>query len=67
VGKLRRKLRDTAPAAKDGPKRMKWISQICETWTLEELIEMDDQHMEMLLEYYSSDKVPTFQQVGLVD
>ena len=25
VGKLRRKLRDVAPAANDGPKRMKWL------------------------------------------
>jgi len=67
VGKLRRKLRDVAPAAKDGPKRMKWISQICETWTLEELVELNDQFMKKLLGYYPSDTVPTPEQVGLGD
>ncbi|OJD25115.1 hypothetical protein ACJ73_03516 [Blastomyces percursus] len=65
VGKLRRRLRETASSHKDGPKRMKWISRICEMWSLEELVEMDEDDIETLLGYYPADKVPTFEQVRL--
>ncbi|WEW57023.1 Bifunctional dehydrogenase and ferrochelatase [Emydomyces testavorans] len=65
VGVLRRKLREVSPAAKDSPKRMKWISHICETWSLEELVEMDEKDMDALLEFYDKDTVPTFEQVRL--
>ncbi|KAK2802040.1 Bifunctional dehydrogenase and ferrochelatase [Onygenales sp. PD_10] len=65
VGVLRRRLRELAASPKDGPKRMKWISRICEAWSLEQLVEMDEDDMATLLGYYASDKVPTFQQVRL--
>ncbi|EEH35724.1 hypothetical protein PAAG_00047 [Paracoccidioides lutzii Pb01] len=65
VGRLRRRLRDLAASQKDGPKRMKWISRICEMWSLEELVEMDEDDIEALLGYYPSDRVPTFEQVRL--
>ncbi|PGG98099.1 hypothetical protein AJ79_08980 [Helicocarpus griseus UAMH5409] len=67
VGRLRRRLREVAGAKGDGPKRMSWISRVCEVWSLEELVEMDDEDIEALLRYYSSDKVPTFEQVRLGD
>ncbi|EAS34443.3 siroheme synthase domain-containing protein [Coccidioides immitis RS] len=65
VGVLRKKLRELAPEAKDGPKRMKWISRICETWSLEELVEMDESDMDSLLAFYAQNTVPTFEQVRL--
>ncbi|EGC46706.1 siroheme biosynthesis protein MET8 [Histoplasma capsulatum var. duboisii H88] len=65
VGSLRRRLREIASSHHDGPKRMKWISRICEMWSLEELVEMDEDDIETLLGYYLSDKVPTFEQVRL--
>ncbi|OJD13122.1 hypothetical protein AJ78_06383 [Emergomyces pasteurianus Ep9510] len=67
VGKLRRRLREIASSQKDGPKRMKWISRICEMWSLDELVEMDEDDIVTLLGYYPSDKVPTFEQVRLGD
>ncbi|EEP81394.1 predicted protein [Uncinocarpus reesii 1704] len=65
VGILRRKLRETAPGPKDGPKRMKWISRLCESWSSEELVEMDEKDMETLLGFYTQDIIPAFEQVQL--
>ena len=63
VGQLRRKLRKVAPNEEEGPKRMKWMSRVCETWTLEELCDMEEKDMEALLGFYTPDTVPSFQQV----
>ncbi|RMJ23161.1 Siroheme synthase [Aspergillus sp. HF37] len=60
VGRLRRKLREVAPDPGQGPKRMKWISTVCETWSLEELVQMDDRDMDRLLAHYESGKIPSF-------
>ncbi|KAI1911947.1 Bifunctional dehydrogenase and ferrochelatase [Ophidiomyces ophidiicola] len=65
VGVLRRKLRERAPAAKEGPKRMKWISRVCEVWSLEELVEMDEEDMDEMLGFYAKDMVPTLEQIRL--
>ncbi|OJJ47059.1 hypothetical protein ASPZODRAFT_131991 [Penicilliopsis zonata CBS 506.65] len=63
TGKLRRKLRHVAPNIEEGPKRMKWMSGICESWSLEELVKMDEQDMDNVLTYYASGKVPTYAEV----
>ncbi|OJZ90324.1 hypothetical protein ASPFODRAFT_126430 [Aspergillus luchuensis CBS 106.47] len=63
VGKLRRKLRDVAPNPDQGPKRMKWMSGICESWSLEDLVQMDDSDMDGLLAHYASGKIPTLNEV----
>lgn len=63
VGQLRRKLRRVAPNEEEGPKRMKWMSRVCETWTLEELCDMEEKDMEALLGFYTPNTVPSFQQV----
>ena len=65
VGGLRRRLRRVAPEAEEGPKRMKWMSRVCEQWSLEDLVEMDEADMKRLLGYYKDDEVPTFEQVRL--
>jgi len=63
VGKLRKKLREVAPQASDGPKRMKWISSLCESWSLEDLVAMNTTDMDTALKYYASNKIPDFEQV----
>ena len=63
VGKLRSKLRKLAPEPEQGPKRMQWMSKVCEQWTLDQLVEMSEQDMETLLRYYASNEIPTYEQV----
>lgn len=63
VGKLRKKLRDVAPNQEEGPKRMKWMSEVCESWSLDDLVEMTEQDMDKLLSHYRPGDVPTFQEV----
>ena len=65
VGMLRKKLRKVAPEVEEGPKRMQWMSKVCEQWTLDELTDMDEGDMETLLGYYPPGTVPTFDQVRL--
>ncbi|KAK2756808.1 Bifunctional dehydrogenase and ferrochelatase [Arachnomyces sp. PD_36] len=67
VGVLRAKLRETAPEANEGKKRMGWISRVCESWSLDDLIKMDENDMQTLLGYYKSGKVPRLQEVQLGD
>ncbi|KAJ6021507.1 hypothetical protein N7540_007011 [Penicillium herquei] len=63
VGKLRKKLRDVAPKQEQGPKRMKWMSAVCESWSLDDLVQMTEQDMDGLLSHYESGKVPALQEV----
>ncbi|PGH23980.1 hypothetical protein AJ80_02042 [Polytolypa hystricis UAMH7299] len=66
VGMLRRKLRGVEGKAEEGPKRMKWISRVCESWSLSELVEMDNQDMNALLQHYAADEVPSFEGIRLI-
>ncbi|KAJ6127640.1 Siroheme synthase domain 3 [Penicillium sp. IBT 18751x] len=63
VGKLRRKLREVAPDVNEGPKRMKWMSAVCESWTLDQLVNMSEDDMDGLLSHYASGNVPLFEEV----
>ncbi|KAF3482684.1 uncharacterized protein GIQ15_02008 [Arthroderma uncinatum] len=65
VGVLRKKLRAASPAASEGPKRMSWISRVCESWSLDDLVDMTEEDMETLLQHFVSGNVPTFEQVRL--
>ncbi len=65
VGRLRRKLRQVAPDVEEGPKRMQWMSRVCEEWSLEDLVEMDDEDMDRLLGFYKPGTVPQFEEVRL--
>ena len=67
VGMLRKKLRKVAPNVEQGPKRMQWMSKVCEQWTLEEIVEMEEEDMDMLLRSYAPGDVPTFEDVRLGD
>lgn len=63
VGKLRKKLREVAPDANEGPKRMKWMSAVCESWSLDQLVKMSEDDMDKLLSHYASGNVPYFEEV----
>ncbi|KAK0513591.1 hypothetical protein JMJ35_003955 [Cladonia borealis] len=65
VGRLRRKLRQVAPDVEEGPKRMQWMSKVCEDWSLEDLVEMDEEDMDRLLGFYKPGTVPRFEEVRL--
>ncbi|OJJ07087.1 hypothetical protein ASPVEDRAFT_356192 [Aspergillus versicolor CBS 583.65] len=63
VGKLRQKLREVAPSPQEGPKRMKWMSGVCESWDLEDLVQMNEGEMTALLTHYKSGGIPTLAEV----
>ncbi|KAF2649912.1 siroheme synthase middle domains-like protein [Lophiostoma macrostomum CBS 122681] len=65
VGILRKKLRKVAPAPDEGPKRMQWMSKVCEQYTLDELCEMTELDMETLLGFYRPGDVPSLEAVRL--
>ncbi|KAI4245206.1 MAG: hypothetical protein L6R40_002563 [Gallowayella cf. fulva] len=67
VGMLRRKLRKVAPAVEEGPKRMQWMSRVCESWSLDDLVSMQEEDMEKLLGFYTAGEVPEFERIRLED
>ena len=64
VGQLRKKLRKIAPDPNEGPKRMQWMSRVCETWSLDDLTKMSEHDMEHLLGFYRIGEVPPLQQLS---
>lgn len=51
VGMLRKKLRQrTSDASEMGRKRMKWISQICDTWSFPELASLNEDDLSRMLD-----------------
>ena len=66
VGQLRKYVRK-AEAGTDQTavdRRMKWMSAVSETWSLEDLEEMTNKEMEMMVDaWFVSDKVPTVEDV----
>ena len=62
VGRLRAKLKERAPGVggKLGRERMKWMSGICNDWSIEELASLDDKAMDNLLDegWENDRKVP---------
>ncbi|KAH8596152.1 putative NAD(P)-binding-domain-containing protein [Bisporella sp. PMI_857] len=61
IGKLRKELRELAPEPSEGPKRMAWIIKVSDTYSLQELCEMDDEDRATLLRFYKPNKVPRFE------
>jgi precorrin-2 dehydrogenase / sirohydrochlorin ferrochelatase len=61
VGELRSKLRERAPGVGGdlGKKRMTWMTDVCNTWNLDELALLDEKTMNRLLdEGWNKGKVP---------
>ena len=43
------------------------MSKVCESWTLEELCDMDEEDMNRLLDHYEGGNVPSYEEVRLND
>ena len=43
------------------------MSKVCESWSLEDLVEMDEEDMERLLGFYSPGTVPTYESIRYGD
>ncbi|GAA5802032.1 hypothetical protein HPULCUR_007492 [Helicostylum pulchrum] len=56
VGVLRKKVRASDPSSASGIRRMKWLAQICEYWSMERLAQLSNRDMEELLESYHHDE-----------
>ncbi|KAF2668133.1 siroheme synthase domain-containing protein [Microthyrium microscopicum] len=63
VGMLRKKLRSVAPAPTEGEKRMKWMTEVCTKWSLEDFCEMSEEDMDKVLTYYAPNEVPSLKEV----
>ncbi|KHN99369.1 NAD(P)-binding domain protein [Metarhizium album ARSEF 1941] len=59
IGLLRTKLRKVAPNAEDGPKRMRWMSKVSDTYKWDEMCNLTIEDMDNLLLFYPADKVPS--------
>lgn len=58
VGTLRAELRKRAPASRDSARRMAWMTDVCETWTMDELAQLDDAAIEQVLQGWKDHTVP---------
>ncbi|KAI9491577.1 tetrapyrrole methylase [Zychaea mexicana] len=56
VGLLRHKVRCSDPSSAASGRRMKWLAQICEYWSMDRLAQLSDRDMEDLLEAYHHDE-----------
>ncbi|KAG2215148.1 hypothetical protein INT46_006534 [Mucor plumbeus] len=56
VGVLRKKVRTSDPSSAASIRRMKWLAQICEYWSMERLAQLSDKDMEELLDSYHNDE-----------
>ena len=65
VGLLRRKLRKIAPGngTEDISKRMGWMSEVCDKWSVDDFNAMDDGDMQELLRHYEPGVVPCFEEI----
>ncbi|KAL1916829.1 uncharacterized protein VTP21DRAFT_5533 [Calcarisporiella thermophila] len=59
VGQLRARVRETDGSHESVSKRMGWMSKFCESWTLEELRELNEETIEQLMEYFQRDEIPS--------
>ncbi|KAF9138060.1 hypothetical protein BGX30_009638 [Mortierella sp. GBA39] len=63
VGILRAKLRKMAPGPEVGPKRMGWMSRVCEQWRMEDLATLEEKSMEIVLSGFKDNVVFSYDQV----
>ncbi|KAF9912078.1 hypothetical protein EC991_001024 [Linnemannia zychae] len=63
VGILRAKLRKMAPGPEVGPKRMGWMSRVCEQWKMEDLATLEENSMQVVLSGFKDNVVFTYEQV----
>lgn len=67
VGMLRRKLRQAVPGkeTEDSSKRMTWMSEVCDKWSVDDFNAMDDEDMRHLIQYHETGTVPSFEEIRL--
>lgn len=58
VGALRAKLRKVAPDISEGPKRMRWISRVSDSYSWNDMVDLTDEDMDNLLKFYMPNTVP---------
>lgn len=63
VGILRAKLRKMAPGPEVGPKRMGWMSRVCEQWKMEDLATLEEKSMQIVLSGFKDNVVFSYDQV----
>ncbi|CAM0136456.1 uroporphyrin-III C-methyltransferase [Umbelopsis sp. WA50703] len=56
VGTLRKRIRSSDPSDAASARRMHWLAQVCEYWSLDRLACLSEQEMEGLLELYNNDE-----------
>ncbi|KIY43581.1 siroheme synthase [Fistulina hepatica ATCC 64428] len=67
VGRLREKLRERAPGTGGSisRRRMKWISNLCDNWDMENFAALDNEMIERLLDQgWEQNTIPSFEDVG---
>lgn len=71
VGELRKKVRTAEPNTDEAAvqRRMKWMSAVSESWSLEDLEEMTDKEMQMMVDgFFAKDRVPEATEVrGMIE
>jgi precorrin-2 dehydrogenase/sirohydrochlorin ferrochelatase len=67
VGQLRRELRKVAPGkgTEDISRRMGWMSEVCDKWSVDDFNSMEEEDMRKLIKYYESGRVPSFEEIRL--
>ncbi|KAF8929475.1 hypothetical protein BGZ47_001025 [Haplosporangium gracile] len=63
VGILRAKLRKMAPGPEVGPKRMGWMSRVCEQWRMEDLATLEERSMQIVLSGFKDNVIFSYEQV----
>ncbi|KAF9962239.1 hypothetical protein BGZ65_009480 [Modicella reniformis] len=63
VGTLRAELRKLAPGPEVGPKRMQWMSRVCEEWKTDDLAELDHKSIQVVLSGFKDNVVYSHCQV----
>lgn len=60
IGKLRQRLRTIEPqvGGKPGLKRMKWMINVCDSYTFDQLAELNDEDLDYILQGYQHNIVP---------
>ncbi|KAK3306306.1 putative NAD(P)-binding-domain-containing protein [Chaetomium strumarium] len=63
VGQLRARLRQVAPRAEDGPRRMAWMTKVSDAYAFDEMCSLSDEDIGNLLGFYPSGKVPSLEEL----
>ncbi|WFD02737.1 Bifunctional dehydrogenase and ferrochelatase [Malassezia obtusa] len=63
VGALRAALRHIAPHADQSAQRMSWMTDVCETWSMDQLAQLDDAAIQRLLRGWDDQTVPSYAEV----